>query len=199
MHSLATADSGKSSILQQVSAAFLRGWVAWIQEWFSLKCQVGVSRWGFAWLTQLWQAAWPQSAQLALQPGSCSMTLLPRWGFLTWFELLLPLVTSLLSPSVGTVAAPGGEMWLFVFFSRVSFGHSVLFLCHSFQKSLFCSKKSPATGLPSISFSPSALCSHRVICNAEHRLILYLICKEHDEINWMWPSVELQKLSCSKF
>lgn len=42
-------------------------------EALSLKCHMGVSRWGFAWLTQLWQAAWPQPAQLALQPGSCIM------------------------------------------------------------------------------------------------------------------------------
>lgn len=46
-------------------------------------------------------------------------------------------------------------------------------------------KNSPATGLPSISFSLSVLCSHRVICSAGHQLMLYLTCKKHDEINWM--------------
>lgn len=149
MPSPATADSGKSSILRQVSAAFLRGWVAWIQEWLFLKrCP--------------WSATWVCPGEVLLGSLSCGeqpghsqhnsnyslvlvlwWTLLPRWGFLTWFELLLPLVTSLLSPSVGTVAAPGGEMWLFVFFSRVSFGHSALFMPFISKKS-FLLKKIPS-------------------------------------------------------
>lgn len=45
-------------------------------------------------------------------------------------------------------------------------------------KQLFSAQKS-------ISFSLSVLCSHGVICNAGHWLMLYLICKEHDEINCM--------------
>lgn len=132
------------SILQ-VSAAFLRSWVAWVQEWVFLNCPwsascvypgevlLGSFRCGLA--------AWPQLHNSHYCLVLVLLTLLPSWRFLTWFELLLPLVMSLLSPSVGTVAAPGGE--IFVFFSRVSFGRSAQFSCWSFQTALFCSKKNP--------------------------------------------------------